>query len=56
MAKITRVRLFLSMANVRHLLLYLLDIKNIFLHSDLEEGAYMDQSFGFVARGKSNSK
>jgi len=36
-AKMAFVRLFLSMAAMRHWPLYQLDIKNAFLHGDLEE-------------------
>ncbi|PHT75654.1 hypothetical protein T459_19176 [Capsicum annuum] len=53
--KITSVRLFLSMAVVRHWPLYQLDIKNAFLHGDLEEKVYMEQPPGFVAQGEFSS-
>ena len=49
MAKIASVRLFLSRAVVRHWTLYQLDIKNVFLHGDLEEEVYMEQPPGLVA-------
>ena len=55
MAKIEFVRLFLSMVVVRHWPLYQLDIKNAFLHGDLEEEVYMEQPPGFVAQGESSS-
>ena len=55
MAKIAYVRLFLSMATVRHWPLYQLDIKAVFLHDDLEEEVYMEQPPGFVAQGESSS-
>ena len=54
-AKIASVRLFLSMAAVRHWPLHQLDIKNAFLHGDLEEEVYMEQPPGFVAQGESSS-
>jgi len=50
-AKITSVRLFLAIAAIRHWSLYQLDIKNAFLHGDLEEEIYMEQPPGFVVRG-----
>ena len=55
MAKITFVRLILSMVVVRHWPLYQLDIKNAFLHGHLEEEVYMEQPPGFVAQGESSS-
>lgn len=51
MAKMAYVRLFLSMAAMRHWPLYQLDIKNAFLHGDLEEEVYLEQPRGFVAQG-----
>ena len=55
MAKIAYVRLFLSMVVVRRWPLYHLDIKNAFLHADLEEEVYMEQPPGFVAQGEYSS-
>ncbi|XP_070006743.1 uncharacterized protein [Nicotiana sylvestris] len=52
-AKVASVRLFLSMVAVRHWPLYQLDIKNVFLHGDLEDEVYMEQPPGFVAQGES---
>ena len=54
-AKIASVRLFLSMVVVRHWPFYQLDIKNVFLHGNLEEEVYMEQPPGFVAQGESSS-
>ena len=48
-AKIVSVRLLLSMAVMRSRPLFQLDIKNVFLHGDLAEEVYMEQSSGFVA-------
>ena len=53
-AKITSVRLFLAIVVIRHWLLYQLDIKNAFLHGELEEEIYMEQSLGFVAQEESS--
>jgi len=46
------VRLFLSMAAMRHWPLYQLDIQNAFLHGDLEEEVYLEQPPVFVAQGE----
>ena len=51
-AKITTVRLFLAMAAMRHWPLHQLDIKNAFLHGDLEEDIYTEQPPRFVAQGE----
>ena len=48
-AKMTYVRLLLSMAAMRSWPLYQLDIKNAFLHGNLTEAVYMEQPLGFVA-------
>ena len=53
-AKMSSVRLFLSIAAMRHWPLYQLDIKNAFLHGELQEEIYMEQPPGFVAQGESN--
>nr|KYP52586.1 Retrovirus-related Pol polyprotein from transposon TNT 1-94 [Cajanus cajan] len=52
-AKMASVCLFLAMAAMRHWPLFQIDIKNAFLHGDLEEEIYMDQPPGFVAQGGS---
>ena len=49
-AKMTSVRLFISLAATYHWDLHQLDIKNVFLHGDLQEEAYMKQPPGFVAQ------
>ena len=51
--KMSSVRLFLSIAAMRHWLLYQLDIKNAFLHGEFQEEIYMEQPPGFVAQGES---
>ena len=51
-AELTTVRVFLAMAASRHWPLHQLDIKNVFLHGDLEEDIYMEQPPGFVAQGE----
>ena len=52
-AKIAYVRLLLSVAAMRSLSLFQLDIKNVFLHGDPTEEVYMEQPRGFVAQGES---
>ncbi|KAG2406196.1 Retrovirus-related Pol polyprotein from transposon RE1 Retro element 1 [Vigna angularis] len=52
-AKTSTVRIFLAMPAIRYWPLYQLDIKNAFLHGDLEEEIYMEQPPGFVAQGES---
>ena len=54
-AKIAYVRLFLSMAIVRHWPFHQLDIKNAFLHGYLEEVIYMEQPPVFFAHRESSS-
>ena len=52
MAKITSVRLLISLATTFYWSLYQLDIKNAFLHGNLAEEVYMKQPPGFVAQGE----
>ena len=51
-AKMTYVRLFISLAATHNWDLHQLDIKNAFLHGDLQEEVYMEQPPGFVAQGE----
>ena len=48
-AKMTSVRLLLSLVAMRSWPLYKLDIKNVFLHGELAEEVYMEQPPSFVA-------
>ena len=52
-AKMTSIRLLLSMTAMRSWPLFQLDIKNAFLHGNLEDKIYMEQPPGFVAQGES---
>ena len=52
-AQMSSVRLFLSIAAMHHWPLYQLDMKNVFLHSELQKEIYMEQPPGFVAQGES---
>ena len=54
-AKMAYVRLLLAIAAIQHWPLHQLDIKNAFLHGDLEEEVYMEQPHGFVAQGESSN-
>ena len=51
-AKLTFIRLFISLAATNGWDLHQLDIKNVFLHGDLAEEVYMEQPPGFVAQGE----
>ena len=51
-AKLTFVCLFISLAASYDWDLHQLDIKNAFLHGDLQEEVYMEQPPGFVAQGE----
>ncbi|EOX92755.1 Cysteine-rich RLK (RECEPTOR-like protein kinase) 8 [Theobroma cacao] len=51
-AKLTSVRLFISMAATYDWPLHQLDIKNALLHGDLQEEVYMEQPPEFVAQGE----
>ena len=48
-AKLTSIRLLISLATTHGWDLNQLDIKNVFLYGDLTEEVYMDQPLGFVA-------
>ena len=48
----TSVRLSISLATTYNWDLHQLDIKNVFLHGDLQEEVYMEQPQGFVAQGE----
>ena len=48
-AKMTSVRLFISLAATYNWDLHQLDNKNVFLYGDLQEEVYMEQPPGFVA-------
>ncbi|RVW51817.1 Retrovirus-related Pol polyprotein from transposon TNT 1-94 [Vitis vinifera] len=51
-AKLNSVQLFISIAASQHWMIRQLDIKNAFLHGDLEEEVYLEQPPGFVAQGE----
>ena len=51
-AKMTSVQLFISLAATYNWDLHQLDIKNVFLHDDLQEEVYMEQPPGLLLRGR----
>ena len=51
-AKLTSIRLFIPSIATHGWDLHHLDIKNVFLHGDLAEEVYMEQSPRFVAQGE----
>ena len=51
-AKLTSIRLFISLAATHGWDLHQLDIKNVFLHGDLAEEVYMEQPPRFVTQGE----
>ena len=51
-AKVTSIRLFLSVAATFDFEVEQTDVKTTFLHRDLEEGIYMKQPEGFAVKGK----
>ena len=53
-AKLTSIRIILSLAANFNWPLYQLDVKNAFLHGDLKEEAYMDRPPRFVVGGQEN--
>ena len=53
-ARLTSIRILLSMAITKNWPLYQLDIKNVFLHGDLHEEVYMEQHLGYAAQGESD--
>ena len=51
-AKLTSVRLSISLASSKNWSSHQLDIKNAFLHGDRHEEVYMEQPHGFVCQGE----
>lgn len=52
-AKLNSIRILISLAATMEWELHQLDVKNAFLHRDLQEEIYMMQPLGFVAKGES---
>ena len=55
-AKISSVRILISLATNLGWPLFQLDVKNAFLNGDLKEEVYMEQPPGFIAQGGSLEK
>lgn len=51
-AKLNTVRVLLSLAANLDWLLYQFDVKNVFLHGDLQEEVYMDVPLGYTTSSK----
>ena len=51
-AKVTSIRLLLSVAVAFDFEIEQMDVKTTFLHGDLEEEIYMKKPEGFTAKGK----
>jgi hypothetical protein len=51
-ARLTTIRVLLSLAASHGLLVHQMDIKTAFLNGELEEEIYMDQPEGFVVKGQ----
>jgi hypothetical protein len=51
-ARLTTIRVLLSLAASHGLLVHQMDVKTTFLNGELEEEIYMDQPEGFVVKGQ----
>ena len=51
-AKVTSIRLILSVATAFYFEVEQMDVKTTFLHGDLEEEIFMKKPEGFVVKGK----
>ena len=50
-ARLTTIRVLLSLAASHGLLIHQMDVKTTFLNGELEEEIYMDRPDGFIAKG-----
>ena len=51
-ARLTIIRLLLSLTASYGLLVHQMDVRTTFLNGELEEQIYMDQPYGFVSKGQ----
>jgi hypothetical protein len=51
-ARVTTIRVLLSLATSYGLLVHQMDVKTTFLNGELDEKIYMDQPDGFVVKGE----
>ena len=51
-ARITSIRILISLASIHNLVIHQMDVKTAFLNGDLEEEIYMEQPEGFVLPGQ----
>ena len=51
-ARLTTIRVLLSLAASHGLLVHQMDVKKAFLNGELEEEIYMQQPDGFIAQGQ----
>nr|GEW31909.1 zinc finger, CCHC-type [Tanacetum cinerariifolium] len=53
-ARISTIRLLISMASIHNLIIHQMDMKTTFLNEKLEEDVYMNQPLGFIMPGNEN--
>jgi hypothetical protein len=51
-ARLTTIRVLLSLASSHGILVHQMDVKTTFLNGELDEEIYMEQPAGFVANGQ----
>nr|GEV11918.1 zinc finger, CCHC-type [Tanacetum cinerariifolium] len=53
-ARISTIRLLISMTSIHNLIIHQMDVKTAFLNGELEEEVYMNQPMGFIMPGNDN--
>nr|GEY54238.1 zinc finger, CCHC-type [Tanacetum cinerariifolium] len=53
-ARISTIRLLISMVSIYNLIIHQMDVKTTFLNRELEEEVYMNQPLGFIIPGNKN--